>query len=75
MTVKIHTTTIHTLLFKPALTKRYTCSGHSNEEGKVAIYALEPVAHKKLTKDKTLTRVKVKRSRPFMAINIITLDP
>jgi len=45
------------------LTKRYGWGVHSNEEGKVAIYAVESAEYKKLSKHKTLKQVKAMRSK------------
>lgn len=44
------------------LTKRYGWGVHANEEGKIAIYALDTPEYNKLIKDKTLTVVKAMRS-------------
>jgi len=44
------------------LTKRYGWGVHSNEKGKVAIYAVESEEYAKLSKDKNLQHVKAMRS-------------
>jgi hypothetical protein len=45
------------------LAKRYGWGVHSNEEGKVAIYAVESDEYKKFSKDKSLAHVKAMRSK------------
>jgi hypothetical protein len=45
------------------LPKRYGWGVHSNEEGKLALVALESAAYKKLATDKTVTHLKAMRSR------------
>lgn len=45
------------------LAKRYGWGVHSNEEGKVAIYAVDSEEYKKLSKDKKLTQIKAMRSK------------
>jgi hypothetical protein len=45
------------------LTKRYGFGVHSNEEGKVALYAIETKEYKQLAKDKKLKVVKAMRSK------------
>lgn len=45
------------------LTKRYGWGVHSNEEGKIAIYAVETEEYKKLSKDKHVSHVKAMRSK------------
>ena len=44
------------------LTKRYGWGVHSNEEGKIAIYACESPEYKKFSKDKSLQVVKAMKS-------------
>ena len=44
------------------LTRRYGWGAHFNEDGKMAIYAVESAEYKKLAKDKGLTIVKAMRS-------------
>jgi hypothetical protein len=45
------------------LPKRYGWGVHSNEEGKVALVAVESETYKKFTKDKTVKQIKAMRSR------------
>ena len=45
------------------LGKRYGWGVHSDEKGKVAIYAVESDEYKKLSEDKQLTQVKAMRSK------------
>jgi hypothetical protein len=45
------------------LTKRYGWGVHSNEEGKVAIYAVDSAEYKKFAKDKDMKTVKAMRSK------------
>ena len=44
------------------LTKRYGWGVHNDEEGKIALYALDSPAYQKLTKDKKLKVVKAMKS-------------
>ncbi|MBN8675967.1 MAG: hypothetical protein J0L56_17675 [Chitinophagales bacterium] len=44
------------------LTKRYGWGVHSDKDGKIAIFAVESAAYKKMAKDKTLKIVKAMRS-------------
>ncbi len=44
------------------LTKRYGWGVHSNEEGKIAIYAVDSEAYKKLTEDSAVLKTKAMRS-------------
>ena len=45
------------------LAKRYGWGIHSNEEGKIAIYAIESATYKKLLADKKLKQLKAMRSK------------
>jgi len=45
------------------LTKRYGWGAHFDEEGKMALYALESAQYKKLAADKKLQHVKAMRSK------------
>ena len=45
------------------LTKRYGWGVHSNDKGKIALYALESPEYKKMVKDKNLIQVKAMRSK------------
>ncbi|MHA4847478.1 DUF6157 family protein [Flavitalea antarctica] len=45
------------------LTKRYGWGVHSNEDGKVAIYAVESPEYDRLKKDKNLDQIKAMRSQ------------
>lgn len=45
------------------LTKRYGWGVHSNSEGKIALYAVESSAYKKLTADQNLRHLKAMRSK------------
>lgn len=45
------------------LTKRYGWGVHSDENGKIALYAVESAEYKKLAKDKNLAHVKAMRSK------------
>jgi hypothetical protein len=45
------------------LTKRYGWGIHSNERGKIALYALGSPEYKKMLKDKNLKQVKAMRSK------------
>ena len=45
------------------LTKRYGWGVHSNEDGKIALYACESLEYKKYAKDKKLEVVKAMRSK------------
>jgi hypothetical protein len=45
------------------LTKRYGWGVHSDNEGRIAIFAVESPEYKKLSKDKTLSHVKAMRSK------------
>ena len=45
-----------------ALTKRYGWGVHSNEDGKIAIYAVDSAEYKKLANDSALKHVKAMRS-------------
>jgi Family of unknown function (DUF6157) len=46
-----------------ALPKRYGWGVHSNEDGKLALVAVETAAYKKLAGDKTVKQIKAMRSR------------
>ena len=46
-----------------ALPKRYGWGVHSNEEGKLALIAVESAMYKKLSSDKDTTHLKAMRSR------------
>jgi hypothetical protein len=45
------------------LPKRYGWGVHSNEDGKLALIAVESETYKKLTKDKTVKQIRAMRSR------------
>ncbi|RNI30802.1 hypothetical protein EFA69_06760 [Rufibacter immobilis] len=45
------------------LTKRYGWGVHANEEGKIALFALESAEYEKLSEDKALKVVKAMRSK------------
>ncbi|MDR2736207.1 MAG: DUF6157 family protein [Gracilibacteraceae bacterium] len=45
-----------------ALTKRYGWGVHSNEDGKIAIYAVESAEYRRLSADNTLKHIKAMRS-------------
>jgi Family of unknown function (DUF6157) len=46
-----------------SLPKRYGWGVHSNEEGKLALIAVETAAYKKLVTDKTVKQIKAMRSK------------